>query len=363
MVRVLHIFHNMANGGVENFVMNYYRFIDRGNIQFDFLTSVDEPGYFDDEILRLGGRLHHAYPKKKSLLRNFLDIKKIVRENDYQIVHRHTGSSFSNIDLIAAKCGSAKILISHAHSTSAGNKILHYFSKMFLKVDGEKFACSKAAGEWLFGEKYVEDIHIIPNAIDLEKYQYNKQVRAELRTKYDVKNKLVIGHVGGFNDAKNHEFIVEIFKELYQLNKNIQLWLIGDGIFRTKIEKKVQENNLEEAVCFWGNRNNVHEMMQAMDIFLLPSIFEGYPVTLIEAQCAGLPCFVSEYVIPSEINYSSNVKFINLDKSANEWANMIVAYDKDINREDGYICMKDAGLDIRDAAKDLEERYLQYAKQ
>ncbi len=362
MVRVLHIFHNMANGGVENFVMNYYRFNDRENVQFDFLTSVDEPGYFDDEILRLGGRVYHAYPKKKSLLRNFLDIKKIVKENEYQIVHRHTGSSFSNIDLIAAKCGSAKVLISHAHSTSAGNKILHYFSKVFLKVNGEKFACSKAAGKWLFGEKDVEDIHIIPNAIDLEKYQYNKQVRNELRSKYDVKNKLIIGHVGGFNDAKNHEFLIDIFKELHQLNTHTQLWLIGEGVHRAKIEQKIQNANLQEAVRFWGNRNDVNSIMQALDIFLLPSIFEGYPVTLIEAQCAGLPCFVSENVIPSEINYSSNVKFINLDRSANEWANIILDYDKEINREDGYVCMKNAGLDIRDAAKNLEKRYLQYAK-
>lgn len=363
MIRVLHVFHNMANGGVENFVMNYYRFIDREKVQFDFLTSVDEPGYFDEEIKKLGGKIYRAYPKKRNFLRNILDIKKIVKENNYKIVHRHTGSSFSNIDLIAAKFGSAKILISHAHSTSAGNKFLHYFSKVFFYVNVEKFACSKAAGKWLFGEKHVEDVHIIPNAIDLEKYQYDKQVRDELRNKYDVKNKFIIGHVGGFNNAKNHEFIIDTFKEIHQLNKDAQLWLIGEGIHRVKIEKKVQESNLEEAVRFWGNRNDVNEMMQAMDVFLLPSVFEGYPVTLIEAQCAGLPCFVSENVIPTEINYSSNVKFISLEKSASEWANTILNCNKQINREEGYICMKDVGFDIRDAAKDLEQRYLQYAKQ
>lgn len=179
MVRVLHIFHNMGNGGIENFVMNYYRAIDRDKIQFDFLTSVEEEGYFDEEIKKMGGHIYHAYPKKKNPIKNYFSIAKVVRDKGYKIVHRHTGSAISNIDLLAAKHGGAEILISHSHATQAGKKWLHYLARIIFRVKTEEFACSKEAGRWLFGENDAENgkVQIIKNAINAEKYSYNSELR------------------------------------------------------------------------------------------------------------------------------------------------------------------------------------------
>lgn len=363
MLRVLHVFHNMGNGGVENFVMNYYRCIDREKIQFDFLTSVEGEGFFDEEIRQLGGKIYRAFPKRKNPLRNFLEIMKIVKENDYQIVHRHTGSSISNIDLLAAKCGGAKTIISHAHSTSAGKKWLHYLAKNLLRVRCEKYACSKLAGEWLHGKKAIEnnEVQIIYNAVDTKKFEYNEQERKRIRCSNGVDEAFVIGHVGNFNTAKNHEFIIEVFREISKKKKNAYLWLIGEGVLKEKIIEKVKKYGLEKQVYFWGNRNDVGNIMQGMDAFLFPSVFEGYPVTLVEAQCSGLPCFVSEKVIPKEINLLGQMLFIKLDDSADIWAEKIIHYKQTMVREVAKLHVKNAGLDIQEAARDLEQRYLKYA--
>ncbi|MEI3219553.1 MAG: glycosyltransferase [Lachnoclostridium sp.] len=174
MVRVLHIFHNMGNGGIENFVMNYYRFIDRQKVQFDFLTSVEDQGYFDEEILSMGGKIFHAYPFRKNPIKNYKDIARIVGENNYTVVHRHTGSAFGYFDLRAARRGGAKIPYYASSASHAGNKIVHNISKNLLKIDCIKFACSKEAGEFLFG-KDEKNIIIINNAIDAEKFCFSAE--------------------------------------------------------------------------------------------------------------------------------------------------------------------------------------------
>ena len=365
MLRVLHIFHNMGNGGVENFAMNYYRFIDKEKIQFDFLTSVEEDGFFDQEIQSLGGRIFRAYPKRKNPIRNFFDIVKIVKNNEYIIIHRHTGNSISNIDLLAAKVGGAHAIISHSHAVQAGKKWLHYLSKVIFNVKCEKYACSNAAGEWLFGKRAVtnNEVHIIPNAIDAEKFRYDSKKREVLRKTYCVENNLVVGHVGSFTSVKNHEFAIEIFAEIKKKNKNAVLWLIGEGILKTQIEKKVKELNLDDKVVFWGNRQDVADLMQAMDKFLFPSLHEGMGIVAIEAQCAGLPCYVSADVVPLEVDVTKSVQFISLKDSAKQWAENILRDKPNQERLEGYRKIKQAGFDIRDAVRDLEQRYLTYAKQ
>ena len=171
MIRVLHIFHKMGNGGIEQFVMNYYRHIDRNAVQFDFLTSVPDAGFFDQEILANGGRLYHACSYKKNPIKTYLDIANIVNRHGYRIVHRHTGSAFGYFDLRAANSGGADHLILHAHNTEAGHQSLHRLSRSFLSFDCIRFACSQEAGRFLFGNN--ADFRIIRNAIDVSRFAFN----------------------------------------------------------------------------------------------------------------------------------------------------------------------------------------------
>lgn len=366
MVRVLHIFHNMGNGGIENFVMNYYRAIDREKIQFDFLTSVEEEGYFDEEIKKMGGHIYHAYPKKKNPIKNYFSIAKIVRDKGYNIVHRHTGSAISNIDLLAARHGGAEVLISHSHATKAGKKWLHYLARIIFYVKVEEFACSKEAGRWLFGKSDVENgkVQIIRNAIETQLYKFDEEERRKVREEKNASGKLIIGHVGNFNEVKNQTFIIDIFDSIQRRSENVELWLVGDGEWREKIEKKVEKLELQKKVVFWGKRNDVSNIMQGMDIFLFPSLHEGFGIVLIEAQCSGMYCLASIDTIPKEVNITGTVKFISLNESAETWGEEIIKISKkDWGRECGYKCIKEAGFDIKDAAKDLERRYLTYARQ
>lgn len=365
MVRVLHIFHNMGNGGIENFVMNYYRAIDREKIQFDFLTSVEEDGYFDEEIKKMGGHIYHAYPKKKNPIKNYFSIAKIVRDKGYNIVHRHTGSAISNIDLLAARHGGAEVLISHSHATQAGKKWLHYLARIIFYVKVEEFACSKEAGRWLFGKRDVENgkVQIINNAIETKLYRFDEEKRREVREKKNAKDKLIIGHVGNFNEVKNQTFVIDIFNTIQKKYENVELWLVGDGEWREKIENKVDKLDIQKKVVFWGRRNDVSSIMQGMDVFLFPSLHEGFGIVLIEAQCSGLVCVTSTNTIPKEVNITGTVKFISLDESAETWGKEVEKIlRKDIDRELGYKSIKEAGFDIEDAAKDLERRYLAYAR-
>lgn len=355
MVRVLHIFHNMGNGGIESFVMNYYRFIDKKKVQFDFLTSVDEEGYFDEEIRSLGGRVFHAYPFKKNPIRNYQDIARIVRENSYQIVHRHTGSAFGYYDLRAAKSGGATTLILHSHASSAGKQVLHRFSKIFLKIDCIKYACSKDAADFLFGND-VKDVSIINNAINAEKFRFSAKERERIRGQFGLTDEIVLGHVGAFYAVKNHSFIVDIFSELAKKNDKYVLWFVGDGELRNQIEVKVKSLGLEEKVCFWGNRNDVSNLLQAMDLFILPSFHEGFNIAAIEAQCAGLQCLVA-----SQCAGLPCFTFIPLDAGVTCWAQKIMEVGISKDRDKGYEVIKQAQFDIHDAAKELERKYLSYA--
>lgn len=356
MVRVLHIFHNMGNGGIEHFVMNYYRFIDREKIQFDFLTSVEEPGFFDEEILSMGGKIFHAYPFRKNPLKNYKDIARIVSENHYTVVHRHTGSAFGYFDLRAARRGGAKALIMHSHASSAGNKIAHDISKELLKIDCIQFACSKEAGEFLFGKNEQNTI-IINNAIDAEKFRFSAEKRAQIRKNNVKDDEIVLGHVGAFYAVKNHEFIIDVFHELYRNNKKYVLWLVGDGELRYEIEQKVDKLGLSDRVHFWGNRKDVSDLLQAMDQFILPSFHEGFNIAAVEAQCAGLKCFVSAQCAGLKC-----FEFIPLEVGKEKWAERINCSGTMSDREEGYSLIKSVQFDIRDAARDLERRYLEYAR-
>lgn len=355
MIRILHIFHEIANGGIEHFVMDYYRHIDRTRVQFDFLVSVEAEGYFDREIQAMGGVIHHAYPLKKNPIRNYYDIARIVRENRYDIVHRHTGSAFGYFDLRAARHGGANHLILHSHNNQAGNQMLHKLSKVFLTIPCERFACSREAGEWLFGPD--QDFKVINNAIDCDKFRFRPEVRNRIRQDLKLEDKFVIGHVGRFENQKNHFRILEIFEAVLRKRTNSVLVLVGIGSLQNQCKQLACNLGISDRVLFLDTRTDVPALMQAFDVFLLPSLYEGFPFVLVEAQTSGLVCVASTNV-PAECNVTGNVHFIDLEKTDSEWADKILEYSRvTTNRSTFAETMKEQGYDIYQNAAELCSYY------
>ncbi|MGM9643632.1 MAG: glycosyltransferase family 1 protein [Eubacteriales bacterium] len=355
MIRVLHVFNIMGNGGIEHFVMDRYRMIDRTKVQFDFLITSPNPGYFDKEINELGGKVYHTHSLTKKPLRTFLDIKNIVKANGYSIIHRHTGNAIGYFDLRAARCGGAKHLIIHSHNTNAEKKIIHRLAKTFLSFNCVRFACSEAAGRWLFGNK---DFQVIPNAIDVEKYCFSSEDREKIREKYGLNDSFVVGHVGRIDYQKNHSFLIDIFYELQKRIPDSKLVCVGDGNGHLKkdITEKVNSLGLTEKVVFTGSINNVNEVMNAFDVFCLPSKYEGLSITLIEAQTNGLHCITSKDRVTTETDITGLLEFFSLEKDADEWAAAIIETDRsrDLSSAQRVI---EAGYNLPDSVEFLQSFY------
>lgn len=359
MIRVLQIVTYMGRGGLETMLMNYYRHVDRNQIQFDFLVHRDFEADYDQEILAMGGRIYHIsrlipwsgeYRKK---------LKRFFREHpEYQIVHVHQ-DCLSSVALQCAKECNVCVRIAHSHTTSQDKNLKYLIKQFYMKqipsYATDFFACSKSAGEWMFGG---HSFRILFNAIDIEKFRYStivaERVRRELKF---TKDDFVIGHVGRFNPPKNHSFLVDIFAECVKRNKNVKLLLVGDGDGKKNIQDKVKAMEIQDKVIFAGVRTDVNELLQAMDVFVFPSLYEGLGISVIEAQAAGLHCVISDAVPDDCIITQNLVEKVHLADPAYEWAEIIMERRK-IQRN-GYADMvKAAGYDITDAAKKLEKFYL-----
>ena len=269
------------DGGVESVVMNYYRNIDRDKIQFHFLCDEDSTDIPYDEIEKLGGKVIVIPPYQK-LFKYQKELYKIFKENNYKIVHSHI-NALSVFPLRIAKKAGVPIRIAHSHSTSNKKEwkknILKMILRPFSKLYANKyFACTEYSGKWLFGKKVVErkELNVINNAIDLKKFEFNKNTREDLRKKLGIKEDvLVIGHVGRFMKQKNHEFLIDVFEKAIKQDDNIYLILVGQGPLEDKIKEMVKEKGIEDKILFLGQRNDVNKLYQAMDIFVLPSLYEG----------------------------------------------------------------------------------------
>ena len=326
-IRIAQVVGKMVNGGVEAIVMNYYRHIDHSKIQFDFIVDEDSTYIPREEIENLGGRIYIVPPYQK-LNKYIPALIKLFKENQYKIVHSHI-NTLSVFPLYAAKKAGVSVRIAHNHSTAAQGEwkknILKYTLRPFAKVYATHYAaCSRYAGEWLFGKKSMErgEVTIFNNAIDLDKFKYDENVRNEIRKELGIVDKFVVGHVGRFCYQKNQEFMIDVFEEVYKQNPNAVLMLVGDGPDRGKIEEKVKDLYLSDRVMFMGNRNDVNRLYQAMDVFVLPSRYEGLPVVGVEAQAAGLPCVLSNQMT-SETKMTDNVIFLGTDYGVEKWAKTI----------------------------------------
>jgi len=330
ITRIAHVIGNITKAGVESVVFNYYRYIDKSKIQFDFIIHDDSPYEIPEDIINLGCKVYKVPPYKK-LPKYIKALKNIFITGNYKIVHSHM-STLSVFTLYAAKLAKVPVRISHSHATAGKGKgeflrnILKYILRLFSKKYATHyFACSKLAGKWLFGNKAFKNgkITVLNNAIDPKRYIFNEQIRKKTRDKLNISDKFVLGHVGRFMPQKNHNFLIDIFSEVYKKNKNSILLLIGDGELKNKIIKKAEKLKLLNNIMFLGARDDVNELYQAMDVFILPSLYEGLPVVLVETQIAGLPSIISDKVT-EETKFSDIVYFMNLNQKPLEWANEIL---------------------------------------
>lgn len=357
-IRVLQIVTTMNRGGLETMLMNYYRNIDRSKIQFDFLEHRSEESDYDQEIMSLGGKIYRISTLNPFSFTYRKELKQFFKNHpEYKIVHCHL-DCMSSIPLSYAKKAGIKVRIAHSHNSNQ-DKNLKYLLKLFYKrkinkVSTNLFACGDKAGKWMFGKS---DFSVINNAINTKDFLFDENISNKMKEKLNLKDKFVIGHVGRFNEQKNHSFIIDIFKELISINDNARLLLVGEGNLKNEIEKKVNELGLSKYVIFYGKCDHVNEIMQAFDIFLFPSLYEGLPVTMVEAQASGLKCFISNKV-PKECIMSDNVEILNLDDSSKKWANNINKYSDGYIRRDMLKSISDNGFDIEKNVKDLEVFYL-----
>lgn len=359
MVRVLYVNGNiMKRGGIEAFMMNYFRHIDSTKVHIDFLVHGYGKGAYDDEIIAAGSMIHHVPTKSKHPLKYARELKKILLHEKYDIIHSHLDAMSGWVLKIAKECG-VPVRIAHSHNTDhlTTNRLKRmvndFAKKQIPKYATDLFACSQMAGEWLFGSnsKFV----IIKNAIQIDKFKFDIKTRNEIRDKYGWKDKIVLGHVGRFDYQKNQEFLIELLQKLKAINSMYCLAFIGDGTEMQNIRTLAEQKGVQQQCYFMGSRADANEFYNAFDIFLLPSRFEGLGIVAVEAQVNGLSSIVSGGV-PEEAILCPNVIRINLEDTE-EWKKSVLSC-KLVRKEENAKVVEEAGYSIEKAATLLENFYL-----
>ena len=367
MKRLLCIVGSMNPGGAETFLMKIYRTLDRAKYQMDFCVSIDAPGAYDDEIKSLGGRIIHTTPKSKGALKAFLSIRNIVKTNQYKYVLRVSQHSLSALELVAAKMGGARRVAYRSSNTQTGggriNRILHKIClPLSMFIPDAKFAPSTEAADFMFGKNCIEKgrAKIVNNGLSIENYKYDENARKALRSELDLNGKIVVGHVGRLSRQKNHKFLLEVFYNIYSENRNAVLILVGQGELKEQIVKQCKELGIYDNVKFLGVRSDIGKLLSAFDLFIFPSLFEGMPNTILEAQTSGLPCIISD-TITREAMVTKRVVMCSLSESAAEWATKAMdLYNRNKDDRNKFsIEMKQSGYDINDCVRQFQELIFQ----
>lgn len=331
-INVLQVGMGNNPGGVEAFVMNYYRVLVNSGVHFDFVCMYGEIAYAD-EIRKMGGKIYLLPNVKKNYFGYVNGFVDVLKREKYDIIHVNMLSAANLVPLrLAHDVGIVKV-IAHSHNSSAPGiirKIMDRINRS--KIDqyaDMKLACDVSAANWMFGEAEYKagKVSIINNAIEIEKYMFSESKRHQLREREKWNGRFVIGHVGRFELQKNHSFILKVFREVVVRDPNAVLCLIGDGKLKIEIEKKAEEYGLSDNTCFVGKIDHVEEYLSAMDVFLLPSLFEGLPFTLVEAQANGLPCVISD-VITENVHVLDTMVSVSLSESPEVWAENLLGCKK-----------------------------------
>lgn len=358
MIRILHVVSIMDIGGMESFIMNMYRNIDRSKMQFDFLVHHRRRGVFEDEIKALGGHVYHtSLMDDWNLFEYIKELRKLFAEHpEYKVVHGHLGSTAYLYLGIAKRYGVPwRILHSHCpgciHTLKGYIKhLLFYLSPIHANV---AWACSTEAGKYQFKKREFE---VIPNGVNVARFTYSAEMRENKRRELGFEDKFVIGHVGRFYYEKNHEYMLKIFDQLKKLVSNAAMVLVGDGLLRQQIKEKAKEMGLDDSILFAGIQKECSPYYQAMDAFIMPSVYEALPLTGIEAQCAALPCLFSD-TVSHEVSLGVRTQFLSIgDENVGRWVDELVKIRQSKERRE--VCIPNADrFDSAKRTRDIVARY------
>lgn len=340
--------------GISSVILNYLEHMDRSNVNFDFIV---QPSIRDDVKKRLGymGDMHEI-PMRKEDLRGYVrGLRGVLKKNRYDAIHIHGNSGTMAIETLLAAAAGVKKRIVHCHNTSSNHPLINKILTPMMKITATDYlACSRDAGRFLYGKSRFT---VLNNAIDINRFRFDSAVRRECRKEFGIDKEFVIGHVGNFVEQKNHTFLIEVFKKFYKTNSDSRLLLVSDGPLMEEIQRKVVQYGLEDAVIFAGRRKDVERLYCAMDVFVFPSLWEGLPVVMLEAQAAGLPILASGN-ITQEAKYTERVIYKKISDGSTSWAKKIAVMSSTSRfRSDEYCSSTWHKFDIKQEAKKLREIY------
>lgn len=364
--KILFIMPSLILGGIETFVFNLFKSLDKNEFEVHFaLMSYLVHDYYLDDVLSMGAKVFKTdkdkYKNKLTRMKKYYEfIYSLAKENKYDVVHIHSSTTLLYRAAKACRKAGCKCIIYHSHSTSGmtGKLISPFLRKKVIKYSDYQFSCGEKASEWMYGKSFknLKNHKIINNGFITSKYKYNEDIRKEFRNTLKLsENDLAFVTVSSLTNVKNHLFLIDVFKKAKQEKNNIKLFIIGDGYLKEDIKNKIDEYNLSNDVFMLGNKNNVYEFLQAMDVFLMPSIYEGLPTSAIEAQCSGLPSILSKN-IDSNVDVNKLVTFKDIN-NIDEWVNALISAKRNDNRLASYKLIKDKGYDINDIAIEISNIY------
>ncbi len=362
-IKIVEFVTRLEFGGVESMLLNYTSHFKNPE-QFDLhiITQDINDANCIRQFENSGYSVHVVTHKRKSILKNVREIYRIMHKEKFDVAHSHMTLTNFYV-LFIAKILRVPLRVSHSHNafkdTGIKAKIVYPVLKYLNKLSANIWmACGYDAATFLYGEKAVrsEKVFIAHNAIDINKFRRNNELRKKIRKQYGIEDVFCVGHIGRFMLQKNHMFLIEIFSELQKIKSDSILFVIGDGELREEIYREVEKYHLENSVIFTGNITNVNELYQAMDFFVLPSLYEGLPVVSIEAQAAGLRCLISDSV-DVQCAITSYVNFLSVEKTAKEWAISILKYFGEEKEDDNIDVLVSSGYDINVEARKMEMLY------
>lgn len=372
-IRVLHYVGRMNRGGIETFIMNLYRKIDRERVQFDFAIHGDQAGDFQEEISKLGGKFHYFPHMRKNPLKYKAAWRKFWKENggDYGAFHMHTNSLANIIALKEAERAGVPVRIVHSHNSMANKGRLQWLNDFLHKrhqaqiprLATHLFTCSDKAAKWLFGGTSVGGLVVqqINNGVDVEAFRFDEAKRKKIRDELSLGDAKIIGHIGVFLPVKNHRFLIDVVERAFERDRAARCLLIGDGPLRAEMEEIVRQKKLENVVVFLGVRRDVPDLLSAMDAFLMPSLYEGLPVSLVEVQANGLPALVSDS-ITKDVRLKDNLQYLDLAAGPDVWAEKALELIDGGLRDDDPSRVIERGFDITKTVEIYEKIVVEGAK-
>ncbi|QWF36063.1 glycosyltransferase [Latilactobacillus curvatus] len=366
--KVFYMVYSLTSGGIEKYSINIFKYINKNKYKLDFITKLDREEFFDRKLYEMGGlKIPLGKESRNSVLQRSFTLFRnayTTAKSGYDLAYFNLSSPSAvfKYPLICRFAGIRKIII-HSHNSSESKfgligKIINFCGRLYINhIASERFACSDKAAEWMYGKKIADSkkYTFIQNGLEVDKYTYNKDTRTKIRKQLGfTDNDFILGHIGRFESQKNHQFMIEMFDILSKRDSSAKLVLIGVGSLKSKIEALVKKKGLENKVLFLGEQENVNEFLQAMDVFILPSLYEGLPVVGIEAQSAGLKCVFSD-TITKESDITGNVEFVTLDNK-NSWVKAIERC-KGYIRTDQFKTITNAGYNIESTSKLVQEKF------